>query len=364
MRSLLVAIVVASLVAGCADRWGQPSQSPAVLPPVPGAAPPPAGQDALTPLGYGSQVIAAGLVDPRALVFTPDGVPLVVEGSAASLIAVQAGGTLVPRAMGGGNGPWTGAALIGHRIYVAEAGGPLGGRILAVDGKGGVRPLPVALPGGGRVGPLAAGPDGWLYVGIAASPEDSSAAPCRPRGGGVRDRGDEGCSGTILRISPDTGAVEAYAWGFHRPIGLAFTPAGRLMVADAVAPGDNPVWQVAAGDWYGWPPAAGLLAAAGDGAGSGPNPPPPAARVAGQVGALAVDHQPSAAFGPAGRAFIAVRPTGRPGEIAFVPPDGGPPQPFVTNLIRPAAIAFDPTGSSLWTVDGGTGRLWKISKFQ
>jgi hypothetical protein len=81
------------------------------------------------------------------------------------------------------------------------------------------------------VGPetIAVGPDGWLYTGLCdAQPVDppyiEDPALCdlnAPR------------AGQIVRIHPQTRAVQPYASTGGRPLGLAFDGAGRLYVADA-----------------------------------------------------------------------------------------------------------------------------------
>lgn len=326
------------------------------------------------PTGYAAAPAATQLSDPRAVAFDAAGMPLVVEGAAARLSRVEPDGSLVPVAQGGGNGPWTGVAVTGGRVYVAEAGGPMGGRILAVDDKGGVTPLVGDLPGGGVVGPLAAGPDGALYVGVASAGEGARDIPCqdvRMRAGG-RVEGEVPCTGSVLRIDPANGEVAAFAWGFRHPVGLAFGPEGKLLLADDLPGGEvaqlepapkpsapDLLWAVVPGVWYGWPDYAGQLASADPELAVHPNPPPePAAQLEGSLLALDVGHSPG--FGGVGQAFVAMRGADGQGMVGFSDPETGGWTPFVANLREPSALAFAPDGQSLFVADAATGRLWRI----
>ncbi len=379
MRRIL-ALVLALAVMACQGDWvtAPVRMRDFAPPPVPGGDGLAQGQDLVLPLGYGAQAMATSLTDPRAVFFESSGLPLVVEGSAARLSRVEAGGVIVPVATGGGNGPWTGGARLGDHLFVAEAGGPLGGRILTVAADGGLKPLPVKLPSGGVLGPMAAGADGWLYLGIAvATAAEPPAAtgggpapqdvPCQNRNGKA---GKVPCTGSVLRISPDGSEVELVAWGFRRPVGLAFTPAGRLLVADdnvgpvaaETAGVSEPLWAAVPGHWYGWPQAE--LAATESGLEGLPNPPPaPVARFEGQVQAVAVAVVPNPAFGSSGQPFVSVAAPGGT-QVAFADSDSGAVAPFATNLIQAGPLAFAPDGASLWVADAGSGKLWRITAYR
>ncbi len=326
------------------------------------------------PAGYAAHAEAQGAQDPRALVFEPgSGRPLVVEGEPARLSAIQPGGSLRPLAHGGDNGPWTGAAVMGGTIYVAEAGGPQGGRILAVEPTGTVKPLKAQLPGGSTVGPLAAGNDGWLYVGVAsarAAGGKTPDVPCqdiRIKGGGEIE-GAVPCTGSVLRVRPETGQVEVHAWGFRDPVGLAFTADGKLLVSEdlpddpALSPAGDVLVAAVPGVWYGWPDYAGQLAMADPQLADTPNPPPPPlARLRGDAkGVAAASDQ---AFGGANQAFVALSPTpaSTGGTVAYTSLDTGETAPFAARLDHPTAIAFSPDGAAMWVADAGTGTLWRIS---
>lgn len=357
----VVASLLAVMLAACTERPLQTARDMAP-PPLPGATVPQAGALVL-PSGYGATPMANQLADPRALVFDSAGRPLVLEGAAARLSRIEADGSVTPLAQGGGNGPWTGAASAGGRLFVAEAGGPLGGRILEVAQSGAVKPLPVTLPGGGLVGPLAAGPDGALYVGIASAAATGGRGdiPCQDMTApsGRRVEGAVPCTGAVLRLDPEGGPVAVHSWGWRAPAALAFAADGRLLVAERVAE-DSVLHQAVAGVWYGWPDS--QLAATDPAEIDLPNPPPaPLASIAGAAAGLAATSRRS--FGGADEVFLALTaPDGR-GVVAFTAIEGGTPVPFAANLQRPQALAFSPAGDALWVADAGTGTLWRITPY-
>ncbi|MGE5506287.1 MAG: PQQ-dependent sugar dehydrogenase [Actinomycetota bacterium] len=341
-------------------------------PPVPMAESATAAVPTLPP-DYAATPEAVDLVDPRAVALAPDGSPVVVEGVPARLTRIEADGRLVPLAQGGGNGPWTAAAWVGGRFYVAEAGAPggLGGRILRVDPGGGLAPVLEGLPAG-TPATLTAGPDGALYVAVSSAtnagvpvPGSARDVPCEKVDlrNGRHLAGHTPCTGAVLRMPPG-GDTEVYAWGFRRPVGLAFAPDGRLLLAEqsyradpvrAVQAQPDLLWAVTPGVWYGWPDYQGQLALADPLLADVPNPPPPPlSTLAGEVRGLAVASDP--VFGPPGEPFVAL--TG--GTVAFVDPRGGQ-TPFAAGLREPTALAFSPDGRILWVADAGSGRLWRIT---
>ncbi|CAA7613960.1 hypothetical protein [Magnetospirillum sp. UT-4] len=360
MRPTPALVMIAALLAACTQRPLQTARD-MEPPPLPGAAIPARG-DLVLPTGYDARPMAAGLVDPRAILFDAAGRPLVVEGEPARLTRVEADGSLTSLAQGGGNGPWSGGATLDGRIYVAESGGPLGGRILAVAMDGTVSPLPVELPGGGLVGPLAAGPDGWLHVAVAA-PASDPGIPCQDRPGII---GRLPCTGAVLRIAPAGGRIALHSWGWRAPTALAFAADGRLLVADREAEGGAGLHRAVAGVWYGWPDTARQLALTDPELADLPNPPPPPlARPAGAVAALATGAAPD--FGGGDDVFAALSgPAGTgqggTGTVAFADIGGGTVVPFAANLASPQALAFPAAGDSLWVADGGSGTLWRITR--
>lgn len=358
MRKVLASLLTFAVIA-CTERPLQTARD-MPPPPLPGGAPPavPTGGAPALPTGYGARPVSNRLEDPRALVFDQAGRPLLLEGAPARLSRVEADGGLSPLAQGGGNGPWTGAAATGGRIFVAESGGALGGRILEVGPDGGLRPLPVKLPGGGLVGPLAAGPDGWLHVGVASAAAAGGSQPDIPchdrRVDGRRVEGEVPCTGAVIRLHPDDGSAEVHSWGWRAPTALGFAPDGRLLVADRDQ-GGSALHRAVAGVWYGWPDS--QLAAADPAATDLPNPPPaPLTGFDGDAAAIAAtDHR---SFGGPDETFMALPDRG---VIAFAAIEGGPPVPFAANLRKPQALAFSPAGDEMWVADAATGTLWLIT---
>jgi glucose/arabinose dehydrogenase len=371
-RRLYVAMFALSGIAlsGC---YRPPLIEARHLPPptVPGE---PEAARVVVPEGYIATIAGEDLVDPRAVVMGPDGLVYVVEGIPAGLLRVNADGSLVPVASGGGNGTWTGAAVVGRRIMVAEDGGPRDGRILAISSDGSISTLLDGLPPGTMVR-LAAGPDGWLYAGVAsisnaglAGPgEVAKDIPCQDvemRRSGRLLRGHVPCTGAVLRIAPDGGTVEAYAWGFRRPVGLDFTPDGRLVLAEQsyrpdparrVAAEPDLLWAVTPGVWYGWPDFHGQLALADPVMADYPNPPPPPlASLPEGVRALGLSR--GTAFGAPGQPFVALEG----GTVAFVGPSGVV-TPFAVGFGDLSALAFTADGGRLWLTDAAAGRLWRIT---
>lgn len=351
-------VVLALMLAACTERPLLTARDMAP-PPVPQAGPTqPTTGGLVVPDGYAAQPVANQLTDPRAVLFDPAGQPLVLEGSAARLSRVNPDGTLLPLAEGGGNGPWSGAAALGGRLFVAESGGPLGGRILEIGPSGALKPLAVTLPAGGLVGPLAAGPDGALYVAVASAAAAGGRADiaCQDRAGkgGGTVEGAVPCTGAVLKVSPQGGPAEMHSWGWRTPVALAFAADGSLLVADRGA-ADSQVHQAMAGVWYGWPESQVASTEPAD----LPNPPPrPLAHVVGATGGLAATDRD--AFGGPDEVFLTLTNPDGQGVVAFARRQGGTPVPFAANLRQPQALAFGPGGDSLWVADSGTGTLWRI----
>lgn len=360
MRKVVAAVLAVTLSA-CAGGVQVAATFPPDAPPLAGARPL-LGKPVL-PSSYAAEAVSTQVEDPREILFDAAGAVHVLEGMPARLSRVLADGTLAPIAQGGGNGAWTGAARVGDIFYVAEQGGELGGRILAVDLRGAVTPVRADLPAG-VMGKLAAGPDGALHVAMGTrGAGEGRNIPCQDlRLLDGRDlAGAVPCTGAVLRVAPDGSEMSVHSWGFVNPVDLAFTPGGRLLVADDLPPqvAGDVIWAAVPGVWYGWPDYLGQTASADPQLASMPNPPPPPlAEVAGQIAGLAMAGD---AFGGPSQMFVAL---GEAGQVAFAGVDSPTAfVPFADNLVRPTALAFEPSGRALYVADAETSTLWRIVAF-
>jgi glucose/arabinose dehydrogenase len=435
--------------------------------------------DVAVPAGYRVEVVATGLTFPSGVAFDDTGRPHVTEAgysygevfTTPRLLRIEADGRKTVVATGTNNGPWTGVAFGGGAFYVAEGGQLQGGRILRVSPNGEIRALVENLPslGDHHTNGPAIGPDGAIYFGqgtatnSAVVGEDNAKfgwlkrkpdfhdVPCRdvklagrtfesanPLGGGRAVTGAFApfgrtagsvvagrlpCSGAIMKIAPQGGALELVAWGFRNPFGLAFAPGGQLFVTDNGYDdrGSRPVWGTAdhlwavkPGTWYGWPDFSGergLSDSHFDPPGKSnpgfvlaehPNTPPrPAAYFGVHSSSNGFDFSRSPSFGHVGEAFVAQFGDQAPTTGKVLSPVGfkvvrvdvasGRIEDFVVNrnrdngpasrvggrgLERPVAARFDPSGNALYIVDFGvmlqsekgsmpmkeTGVLWRITR--
>jgi glucose/arabinose dehydrogenase len=429
--------------------------------------------DVAVPPGYRIERVAEGLDFPTGVAFDERGRPHVVESGYAygeiwttpRLLRIEADGRAVVVAQGGSNGPWNGVAFHAGAFFVAEGGTREGGRILRIGPDGRQRVLAEGLPslGDHHTNGPAIGPDGFVYFGQGTATnagvvgEDNAEfgwlerhpefhdVPCgavtltgenfraggretgafsafgAPTARGQVVAGALPCSGAVLRVRRDGGALELVAWGFRNPFGLAFAPDGTLFVSDNAydARGSRPVhgagdllWRVEAGRWYGWPDYHGArrlddgdhydppgaprprpLLAAPPGA-----PPEPVAVLGVHSSANGFDFARSEGFGHAGDAFVALFGDMAPGVGKTLAPVGfsvvrvevasGVVHDFAVNrgagpasrlggggLERPVAVRFSPSGDALYVVDFGvmttgerpsprlgTGVLWRITR--
>jgi glucose/arabinose dehydrogenase len=235
-------------------------------------------------------------------------------------------------------------------------------------------------------------------------------------------RGNEKCTGSVLRCDPATGEIEVVAWGLRNPYGLAFHPDGRLFATEHGIDersgrhivGDlEDFYEIREGAWYGWPDfASGIRLddpSWGDG-GQGrepvlavhpdPNPPKPFATFPPHAAPNGVDFCRDPAFGFEGDAFIALfgdlapvttkAPTPRGFKVVRVDMQTKQVEDFAVNRIagpasklphegfeRPSHCQFGPDGA-LYVVDWGeieiapeaggvrtqkgTGSLWCIRR--
>ncbi|MBI5644450.1 MAG: PQQ-dependent sugar dehydrogenase [Deltaproteobacteria bacterium] len=435
--------------------------------------------------GYKIEVVATGLTFPSGIAFDGKGRAFVVESgysygemwTTPRLLRLEDGRGVAVITEGGKNGPWTGAAFHNGNFYVAEGGALEGGRILRISPEGHTTVLVDNLPSRGDYhtnGPVI-GPDGMLYFGQGAATnsavvgEDNFKSGWARRFPGLHDtpcqditltgvnyeskdfskpdsketvstgayspfgtstkpgqavKGGVPCNGAVMRLPIDGGKPELVAWGFRDPSGLAFSPEGRLYVADNRYDerGSRPVfgaadllWEVKPGSWYGWPDFNGnsplnehdhykppgkerpsLLLSKEPAA-----PPEPAAIFPVHSSPGGFDFSRSEEFGFEGEAFVAEFGDGAPDTGKVLAPVGfkvvrvniksGNTEEFAANkgemngpaswlkkggLERPVAARFNPDGTALYVVDfgvilhdregpkpvTGTGAVWRITK--
>jgi glucose/arabinose dehydrogenase len=439
--------------------------------------------DIAVPEGYKVELVAQRLTFPTGIAFDEAGVPYVVEAgysygevwTTPRLLRLEQNGQHTAIATGSNNGPWNGIDYANGNFYVAEGGAREGGRILKISKDGQITTLVDKLPSVGdhhTNGPRVA-PDGKIYFGQGVATnsaivgEDSAKFGWLPRHPEFHDipckditltgenfesahpltpdkndkattgafvpfgtrttrgqiiKGKVPCSGAIMRIAQEGGAIELVAWGFRNPFGLAFSPDGKLYVSDNGFDdrGSRPVfgapdylWQVQENTWYGWPDYSGpdaLTDSRFEAPGksrpkpllsSVPNKPPdPVARLPVHASSNGFDFSLSAEFGHQGEIFQAefgdmaagvgkvMAPVGF--KVVRINVETGIINDFMVNrggtngpasrlktggLERPVSVRFDPSGRALYVVDFGvmtigqnpqpqreTGVIWKITR--
>jgi glucose/arabinose dehydrogenase len=435
--------------------------------------------DVLVPAGYRVEKVAEGLTFPTGVTFDESGRPYVVESgysygevfTTPRLLRIERDGRKSVVVNGTNNGPWTGVAFAHGAFYVAEGGELQGGRILRVTPSGQVSAIVQGLPSFGdhhTDGPVV-GPDGAIYFGQGTATNsgvvgpdnamfgwlkrkpDFHDIPCKDirltgatfrskdiagtgeavtgpfsafgRVDGPVIKGSVPCSGAVMKVAPEGGALQLVAWGFRNPFGLAFSPDGQLYVADNAYDdrGSRPVWgaadllwRVQPGTWYGWPDFSGER-----GVSDSHFKPPgkeklefilaehpnkgqtPVAYFGVHSSSDGFDFSRNAAFGHPGEAFVAQFGDQSPAVGKVLAPVGfkvvrvdvrtGRIEDFAVNrgkgngpathqgthgLERPVAARFDPSGTALYIVDFGvlkmegqkampqteTGVLWRVVK--
>lgn len=409
----------------------------------------PSAQSMALPRGYLLQRVAGGFDFPGAVAFDARGRIHVLEAGDAAhgrpprLLRLD-GDRHIELARGGRNAPWTGLAAARGAFFIAEGGQREGGRLLRLNRDGTLQTLVTGLPSYGdhpTRGP-AIGPDGALYFGQGTAtnagvvgPDNSGwlrrfpefhDRPCRElvlsgqnfraadpgHGDSItgafvrlgesthrsqRLRAQRPCGGAVYRLGIDGGAPRLVAWGLRDIGGLAFSPAGRLHVAERSfeARGTRPVpetpdllWALDGKTaWYGWPDYAGgeaLDDARWRRPGSAlprpllrtpPNPPPtPLARFTASAEPGGLDFSRRAGFGFMGDAFVSLSGEARVVRVAtasgtvhdFLQPRKGvvPWRQAAAALAQPVDVRFSPDGSALYVVDAGrhpgSGALWRI----
>ena len=437
--------------------------------------------------GYRVEKVTGGLTFPTGVAFDSKGVPHVLEGGYSygeqftrpRLLRVEGEGQLREVAAGGDrDGPWNGVDHEAGAFYIVEGGTLKGGRVLRVEpgesaGEQKPRALVSGLPSRGdhhTNGPVVR--EGWVYFsqGTATNAgvvgEDNAAfgwlsrapqvrdVPCKdvtlagvnfesknPLQGGKAStgaylpfgtpskpgqvvRGQNLCSGAILRVRTTGGEPELVAWGLRNPFGLTFDGEGQLYATDngydvrgsrGVFGAPDLLWRVMPGSWYGWPDYVGdrpiddpffqapdrptpqrvLQQAPGV-------PPRPVARLPVHSSSNGLDVSRSEGFGFVGQLFIAQFGDQAPAvgkvwapvgfKVVKVDPRTGDVTDFAANqgkqkgpasrlerggLERPVSVRFSPDGRELYVVDfgvlrmdeagkshgqPGTGALWKITR--
>jgi glucose/arabinose dehydrogenase len=477
--SLIIALGTAATLAACYNLLSSSGGAEAKFtPPRQTQA-----EDVAVPVGYRIEVVASGLTFPTGVAFDDTGVPHVVEAgysygevwTTPRLLRIEPGGDVREVARGGRNGPWTGVAYAHGAFFVAEGGELEGGRILRIERDGKVKVLVKDLPslGDHHTNGPAIGPDGKVYFGQGTATnsgvvgEDNMKfgwlerfpefrdVPCQsiqltgenfetdnvledgdnkvqtgafmPFGkaatAGQTIEGHVPCSGAIMRVGQNGGAIELVAWGLRNPFGLAFAPDGELYVTENGYDdrGSRPVWgsgdvlwRVTPGAWFGWPDfAEGRPLTLEDYRPPGKpqpknllkshpsEPPRPVAILGVHSSSNGLDFSRSDAFGHKGEAFIAELGDQSPTTGKSLHPAGfrvsrvnithGIVQAFAVNrgrmhgpaskigsagLERPVAVRFSPTSDALYVVDFGvlletregskpqekTGVLWRITR--
>ncbi len=359
----MIVVVAALAVAGAScsesgsDEGSSPSPSssassspsPSLTPVTPSPSTPAAQPGPVTPSA--AEEIVTGLAAPWSIAFVPgsDGQALVTQRDEATIVLVDAAGTVtpvgpVPGVDGSGEGGLLGLAFdpasptdlyvyatMGSQNVVQRttySDGALGELSVVIDG----------IPAGTRHdgGRLAFGPDGMLYISTGESGDPDDA----------QDLGSLG--GKILRITPggdvpgDNPFDGSPIWSYgHRNVeGLAFDDDGRLWASEFGDRSADELNLIQAGGNYGWPFVEGI--------GGAPDYIDPV-----------VEWRPTSEASPSGIAyvrdtiFVAALRGERLWQVPVSGETAGEPAAFVTDdgRLRDAVVAPDGT---LWVLTNNT----------
>jgi glucose/arabinose dehydrogenase len=228
-------------------------------------------------------------------------------------------------------------------------------------------------------------------------------------------KGNPRASGAVMRVAPDGGEFDLFAWGFRNPRGMGVHADGRIFCTDIgmedrgsrpVVDGRSYMWQVIEGGWYGWPDYSGNIPVTDPDFQSEnadqaqflmKDQPPlavsPVIALPKGTGIARFDFSRSLVFAGDAAAFVALMgdPSSKDqtlgSKVITVDTENGIVRNFMANhepgpaslnhnggLERPIDIKFDPTGEVMYVLDlgildttsgeprtlPGTGVLWRV----
>ncbi len=259
--------------------------------------------------------------------------------------------------------PGTDVLYVSARLTLEAGGG-----VWRVDPDGTITPVITDLPCcyqmiDNQPNGLTFGADGSLYLGVGAL-SDHGENRTRTADGLINMQPYEA---SVLRIQPHTGEYTVYAQGLRNPVDVAVASAGTLYTADSglITGGGNRVLRLAEGAHFGFPywldygcaecwikPA--IVATLPDLVRLPPMSLPRgvAVNLGNAYPVNLFDHLFVALWNgiDGGQRVVRIDPRDTPDYV---------PSAFVTGLIRPTDVTFDPAGN-LVVVDYVYGRVWRI----
>jgi glucose/arabinose dehydrogenase len=201
----------------------------------------------VVPPGFKVSTFAAGLEDPTAMAWGPDGRLYVTEDTGRVVVAVR--GSRKPLVVARGLRTPLGLAWRNRTLYVSEQG-RLSRFVLRRSALRSRRVVVRGLPfGEHQQDNVVLGPDDRLYLGSG-----STCDVCRER---------DSRSATVISLRPDGSDLKIVARGLRNPFGLAFQPGtdrlfasvngqDKLGTAKRPEPAESVVL-IREGAFYGWP---------------------------------------------------------------------------------------------------------------